>query len=235
MSSCAKLRWQRARAFEEWGLQLPEDPSPMSTPEIALQRQALVDQALLRLNEIEQTHGATRTGIQLLRDELLRLARHAELFITDEFAPAQRGTFKDFAAYRLNRTDDTQRALYVSLALPGKSSPPHNHNNWAVLVGLKGVEVNRLYRADDAGGLQQIGEVAVGPGVGLGLLGDDIHSIHVQGEGDEPVWQLRFYERALEDQTDRLQFAADGSTEHFPPNPNTHDAVADIFRIGDTR
>ena len=198
----------------------------MSTLDTPQQRQALVDQTLQRLVEIEATHGATRTGIHLLRNELLRLARHAELFITDEFAPPQRGTFKDFAAYRLNRADSTGRALYVSLALPGKSSPPHNHNNWAVLVGLRGVEVNRLYRADGDGALQQIGEVAVGPGTGLGLLGNDIHSIHVQGVGDEPVWQLRLYERALEDQTDRLQFAADGSSALFPPNPNTHDAVA---------
>ena len=30
--------------------------------------------------------------------------------------------------------------MYLSLALPGKSSPPHNHKNWAVLVGLVGAE-----------------------------------------------------------------------------------------------
>ena len=46
----------------------------------------------------------------------------------------------------------------------------------------------------------------VGQGVGVALMGDDIHSIHVQGVGDEPVWQLRFYERPLEDQVDREQF-----------------------------
>ncbi|MFY9514056.1 MAG: hypothetical protein WAQ05_24090 [Rubrivivax sp.] len=194
---------------------------------IPARRQALVDRAMARLAAIEDEHGATREGVNLLRDELLQLAQHKDLFITSEFKPAQRGTFKDFVAYRLNREDTSQRALYVSLALPGKSSPPHNHNNWAVLVGLDGVEENRLYRADPEHGFREIDRIAVGPGVGLALLGDDIHSIHVQGVGDEPVWQLRFYERALDLQTDRLQFDADGKTEFFPPNPNTKTAVAD--------
>ncbi len=180
---------------------------------------------MARFSAIEREHGATRTGIDLMRDELVLLAREIELFVTDEFKPAQRGTFKDFIAYKLNREDGTERALYVSLALPGKSSPPHNHNNWAVLAGMKGVEINRLYRNDPVEGFRQIDEIAVGPGVGLALLGSDIHSIHVQGIGDEPVWQLRFYERALELQTDRAQFDADGKAELFPPNQNTHDVA----------
>jgi hypothetical protein len=188
-------------------------------------RQDKVDAAMAHFAAIEREHGATRTGINLLRDALVALAREPELFVTDEFKPAQRGTFKDFIAYKLNRDDGSERALYVSLALPGKSSPPHNHNNWAVLAGLKGVEINRLYRNHPTEGFRQIDEVAVGPGAGLAMLGTDIHSIHVQGVGDEPVWQLRFYERALELQTDRAQFDADGKAEFFPPNENTHDAA----------
>lgn len=194
---------------------------------VVRRRQELVDASMVRLKAIEDEHGATREGVDRLRDELLQLARHKELFVTPEFAPAVRGTFKDFVAYRLNKDDGSERALYVSLALPGKTSPPHNHNNWAVLVGLDGVEENRLYRSDPETGFREIDRIAVGPGVGLALLGDEIHSIHVHGVGDEPVWQLRFYERALDLQTDRLQFDADGRTEHFPPNRNTHSAVAE--------
>jgi len=191
----------------------------------AWRRQQRVDEAMQRFAAIEREHGASRAGLDKLRDELVLLARDKELFVGDEFKPAQRGTFKDFIAYRLNKDDGTPRALYVSLALPGKSSPPHNHNNWAVLAGLVGVEENRLYRADPVEGFRHVETVAVGPGVGLALSGEDIHSIHVHGEADEPVWQLRFYERALELQTDRVQFDADGRTELFPPNPNTHDAA----------
>lgn len=188
--------------------------------ETATKRQALVDQVMERVHAIEASDGITRASLNRMRDVVAELSRHPELFVTDEFQPAKRGTFKDFIAYKLNRDDGTERTLYVSLALPGKSSPPHNHKNWAILVGLKGVEINRLYAADAAEGFRQIDEITVGPGVGLALLGDDIHSIHVQGEGDEPVWQIRFYERALDQQTNREQFDEQGNTEKFPPNTN---------------
>ena len=200
-------------------------PAAAEVDPLPQRRQRAVDAAMARLTAIEQQYGATREGVERIKDELLELARHKALFVSDEFKPAVRGTFKDFIAYRLNREDGSQRALYVSLALPGKTSPPHNHNNWAVLVGLDGVEENRLYRVDPAAGFREIDRIEVGPGVGLAMLGDDIHSIHVHGHGDEPVWQLRYYERALDLQTDRLQFDADGRTALFAPNPNTPSAV----------
>lgn len=196
----------------------------MTYTSIQLQRQQLVNEAMARFSEIERQHGATREGLSLIQEELKKLATQKELFVQpDEFKPASRGTFKDFVAYKLNHDDDTQRALYVSLALPGKKSPPHNHKNWAVLVGLQGVEINHLYEKGDDG-FRRTDTIAVGPGVSVGLLGDDIHSIDVQGQGDEPVWQLRFYERALDQQTDREQFDETGATSSFEPNPNTPDA-----------
>lgn len=191
------------------------------TADMKDRRQALVDQTMAQVHAIEKAEGVTRASINKMKDVVARLADHTELFISDEFQPARRGTFKDFVAYRLNKEDGTSRTLYLSLALPGKSSPPHNHKNWAILVGLKGVEVNRLYKADAASGFRQIDEVAVGPGVSMAMLGEDIHSIHVQGVGDEPVWQIRFYERPLEDQTERVQYDEQGNTEFFPPNTNT--------------
>lgn len=198
----------------------------MIVEDLASRRQLLVNETMGRIAEIDRRYGKTRDGVNRMKDELMALARHRDVLVTPEFKPAVRGTFKDFVAYRINEDDGSGRALYVSLALPGKSSPPHNHNNWAILVGIEGVEVNCLYRADPQHGFQQIDRIEVGAGVGLALLGEDIHSIHVQGKGDEPVWQLRCYERALELQTDRTQFDKDGKTELFPPNPNTKDGTA---------
>lgn len=188
---------------------------------ITEKRQALVDDVMRRVHAIEAVEGVTRQSINKMKDVVSELANHPQLFISNEFQPAKRGTFKDFVAYRLNKEDGTDRTLYLSLALPGKSSPPHNHKNWAILVGLKGVEINRLYKVDPQEGFRQIDEIAVGPGVSVALLGEDIHSIHVQGVGDEPVWQIRFYERALDLQTDREQFDETGNTHAFPPNTNT--------------
>ncbi|AVG39788.1 hypothetical protein QEP16_12770 [Achromobacter insolitus] len=190
------------------------------TPELVARRRKLVEETMARVRTIEQDHGQTRQALEAIKNELLSLARHSDVFVTTEFKPAVRGTFKDFVAYRLNDDDGTGRALYLSLALPGKSSPPHNHKNWAVLVGMVGAEENRLYEVDSSGEFRQRETVMVGPGVGVALLGEDIHSIHVQGVGDEPVWQLRFYERALEAQVDREQFDPSGKRQTFPPNPN---------------
>jgi len=196
----------------------------MTLAEIKTKRQGLVDEVMNKVTRIEKEHGVSRQALNLMKDEVSMLAKYPELFVTSEFEPAQRGTFKDFVAYRLNKEDGTDRVLYVSLALPGKTSPPHNHKNWAILVGLDGVEINKLYKADEDG-FKQIDEISVGPGVGVALTGEDIHSIHVQGNGDVPVWQIRFYERALELQIDREQFDDSGKTEHFPPNKNTKDGI----------
>jgi hypothetical protein len=198
----------------------------MQVQDLATRRQRLVNETMGRIADIDRQLGKTREAVNRMKDELLALARHRELLVTSEFKPAVRGTFKDFVAYRINEDDGSGRALYVSLALPGKTSPPHNHNNWAILVGIDGVEVNYLYRADPQQGFQQTDRIEVGPGVGLALMGDDIHSIEVLGQGDVPVWQLRCYERALELQTDRVQFDPDGKTELFPPNQNTKDGTA---------
>lgn len=196
----------------------------MTLEQIKVKRQQLVDEVMKKVSKIEGDYGVTRKAINLMKDEVLELAKYPELFMTSEFEPAKRGTFKDFVAYRLNKEDGTSRALYVSLALPGKTSPPHNHKNWAILVGVDGIEINKLYKADDSG-FKQIDEIAVGPGVGVALMGEDIHSIEVKGIGDTPVWQIRFYERALELQTDREQFDEAGKTEHFPPNKNTKNGI----------
>ena len=174
------------------------------TPELVARRRKLVAETMARVNAIEKEHGQTRQALEAIKNELISLAKESDVFVTTEFKPAKRGTFKDFVAYRLNEENGSGRALYLSLALPGKSSPPHNHKNWAVLAGMVGAEENRLYEVDGSGGFRQKESIMVGPGV-----------------GDEPVWQLRFYERPLEDQVDREQFdPSTGKRQIFPPNPN---------------
>lgn len=188
-------------------------------------RHAVVRDVLDEVRKIEQAQGHTREALEAIKQVLIEATKAPEIFVTSEFEPAKRGTFKDFVAYRLNDDHPDGRALYLSLALPGKESPPHNHNNWAVLAGIQGVEENRLYKAEGDGSFSQIDSIVVGPGVGVALMPDDIHSIHVRGEGDEPVWQLRFYERPLEEQTDRAQYdPATGKTTNFPPNVNVKKA-----------
>lgn len=187
-------------------------------------RDAAVARVVERTRAIEAEGGITRANLDRIRDALLALAARGDLFPPGEFPPPRRGEHKDIAFYRLAQGEDGRRALYLSLALPGKESPPHDHGNWAVLVGLRGVEVNRLYErvTTEAGPtVRQRDEIAVGPGTGLTLMPEDIHSIHVQGTGDEPVIQLRYYERGLELQTERSAFTpGEVGVADFPPNLN---------------
>src|SRR5690606_781888 len=130
-------------------------------------RRQVVRDLMSRVNKIESKMGPSKEALDAIKNELIDATKDATIFLTDEFQPPQRGTFKDFVAYRLNEDQANGRALYLSLALPGKESPPHNHNNWAVLVGIKGAEENRLYKSEADGSFSQIDSVLVGPGVGM--------------------------------------------------------------------
>jgi len=88
-------------------------------------------------------------------------------------------------------------SLYLVSDGAGTHSPPHTHQTWAVVLGLRGVELNQLYRlAGDSGGrLQAVAaEQAVGPGECLVMQAEDIHATRVQGES---CYHLHLYGRAL--------------------------------------
>jgi len=113
----------------------------------------------------------------------------------------------------------------VSSANQGKETPPHNHATWAVIVGIEGEELNKLYRraddgrSNDSAHLEVVGTHVVKEGQPISLMPDDIHSIHVQSV--EPTLHLHLYGRRLADLKERLQFdTATGKATYFPPNPN---------------
>ena len=85
-------------------------------------------------------------------------------------------------SYRIAQNDDDELALYVQCVGDGTSAPPHEHTTWAVIVGMRGQELNRLYGPCAGGGEPQVQhEVIVERGTGVAMLGDDVHSIHIEG------------------------------------------------------
>ena len=85
-------------------------------------------------------------------------------------------------SYRIAQNDDDELALYVQCVADGTSAPPHEHNTWAVIVGMRGQELNRLYGPCGGDGEPQVRqEVMVERGTGVALLDDDVHSIHIEG------------------------------------------------------
>ena len=83
--------------------------------------------------------------------------------------------------YRIAQSNDSL-ALYIQTVGNGVSAPPHEHTTWAVIVGMRGQELNRLYgRCAGEVEPQARHEVVVERGTGVAMLGDDVHSIHIEG------------------------------------------------------
>lgn len=182
----------------------------------AEQRRQAVDAALAdvrRLLAADNPPGRATLGAIAARLE--PLAAHDDLFTHADFPPpAVTEGVGASTRYRLNPGDgDAGLALYLNAINPGKTTAPHNHTTWAVIVAVRGQEVNRLYeRTDDRSEpararIQLASEVTVQPGTPIAFLGDDIHSIAVVGT--EPTLHFHLYGQPLETLTERLAFDPD--------------------------
>ena len=104
--------------------------------------------------------------------------------------------------------------LYVIVVCwpPGQDVTPHDHQTWAVVAGIDGVEKNQLWRRTDDGsrpGYAEVelqSEVQVGPGDTCLMLPDDIHS--VLNDTDKPTLSLHVYGKVLGD-TRRNEYEPD--------------------------
>ncbi|WP_420437860.1 cysteine dioxygenase [Candidatus Poriferisodalis sp.] len=148
--------------------------------------------------------GIDRSGIARIKERLLELATHTELFPSEDFPPpdGERGSFN----YRLAQNDDDTLALYVQSVSTGTSAPPHEHTTWAVIVGMRGQELNRFYDCCAGEGEPNVErEEMVERGTGVAMLGHDIHSIHIEGASTN----FHCYGLAMEAMTGRRYWSAE--------------------------
>ena len=124
--------------------------------------------------------GIDRVDLERIKERLLVLAKREDLFGDDDFPPPESpGTS---VSYRISQTDADELALYLQCVSDGTSAPPHEHSTWAVIVGMRGQELNRLYGLCAGAGEPQVRqEVVVEQGAGVAMLGDDVHSIQIEG------------------------------------------------------
>ena len=123
--------------------------------------------------------GIDRAGVERITDRLLLLTERDGLFGDKDFPPLD--SPQGSVSYWIAQNDD-ELALYVQCVADGTSAPSHEHTTWAVIVGLEGQELNRLYGPCAGGGEPQVQhEVVVERGTGVAMLGDDVHSIHIEG------------------------------------------------------
>ena len=167
------------------------------------------------VRRLEATHqddgGVTRAGVAAIRDRLIELSAHRELFPADDFpAPADAEPESSYM-YRLAQDADDRFALYAQSSRGHVETPPHNHTTWAVVVGHAGHELNRFYeRTSD--GVAETGRHMVAEGTGVAMLPDDLHSIHIDG----PALNFHCYGLALERLDSREYFdAAEGRWKSF--------------------
>ena len=189
---------------------------------IAETRARMVADAMADIQAIEEAEGVTRESLEKIRDRLIALAAHKELFLTDEFPPPE-GEGNLACLYRLAEGDDHRRALYLNQCRPGTETPPHDHQTWSVIVGIRGGELNKFYQRTDDGGVRQVGEKLVGPGNGVTFLPDDLHSIHI-GEPDVTV-NFSMYGFGLEQLAERRYYdAATNRWQHFAAHTDIREA-----------
>jgi len=104
---------------------------------------------------------------------------------------------KEELVYELAVSPGGGPALYLVSDGVSVSSRPHRHDTWAVIVGIRGREVNYLYRQQPGSqnAVARSSQIEVGPLSVLVLHELDIHSTEVRGSG--PTFHLHLYGRAL--------------------------------------
>ncbi len=111
----------------------------------------------------------------------------------EQFPPAGAG---QELMYSLVESNDGP-SLYLVSDGAGTSSPPHEHQTWALIVGIEGHEIN-TYFSVKAPGTREVDPVAaqnIGPGEFVALDPTTIHATSVAGAAS--TYHLHLYGRPL--------------------------------------
>jgi predicted metal-dependent enzyme (double-stranded beta helix superfamily) len=148
--------------------------------DLSHRRDALIRDAVADIRAIEAAEGVTAASLAKIKARLIALAEHGELFTTADFPKPTADEPRSSCLYRLSEDDDHRFALYLNAAKAGSDSPVHDHTTWAVIVGIDGQELNRMYDRT-AEGVAETGQAVVERGTGVAFGPDDLHSIHIDG------------------------------------------------------
>jgi predicted metal-dependent enzyme (double-stranded beta helix superfamily) len=186
--------------------------------EIAAQRSEAVAGTIDKVRRIETADGVNYASLEKISELLFDLAARKDLFPEEDFPL---GPERASNIHLLQEDPDGRFALYMSVGIGGKLTPPHNHTTWAVIASIQGRELNLLYdRVDDRSlpGKAEIietGRKVVEGRTAVYLLPDDIHAVAL--EGGEKAMLFHMYGLGLDRLDERIAFnQAEGSYRKFP-------------------
>jgi len=181
--------------------------------ELTTNRETAVNTLLAKAVVIQKERAMSRSSVERIRTALLELAMQREFWNeTDYPAPAGDERQNRF----LIGQGESGVSLYLNVLCPGKRIPPHNHTTWACIAGVEGVEENTFFDRVDDGSVPGRAEittrevVVVGPGTGIAMLGEDIHSVEIKDS--QTIRHLHFYGRPLETLDQRIFFDQEAGT-----------------------
>lgn len=175
---------------------------------IAAQRSADVAEAMDVIRQSVAQGAVDREALSDILSVVQKLADKTAYWNATEFPPAEGGELQ--ARYLISQEPDESLTLYLNVMHPGKLIPPHNHTTWACVAAVEGEEHNYIYRRLDDGSIPGVGRlgqtdiIVVGPGTGVALMPDDIHSVEILGQST--IRHLHMYGRALETLKDRTVY-----------------------------
>ncbi len=193
------------------------------------ERKSAVDAALAKVRKIAPNPVVTRANLEEIKVVLCELARREDLFSFDAYPLPEEGSGTENCLYRISEDPDHRYAMYANVSHTGKNSPPHNHTTWAVIAGVRGDELNRIYQRTDDGSVPGKGTVRVtsefnvNPGNAICFMPEAIHSIHVVR--NDPILHLHLYGLALEQLYGRIGFdLSRGTYTVYPPHRDIRSA-----------
>jgi len=192
-----------------------------------------IEAAMTDIRVLLRHEGVNKPGLMKVRDRLAVLAQRTDLFNSDSLPPPPLHDQATNFAYRLyEEYEDEQEhagglALYANSA-SGRSfeTPVHNHKTWAVLVGVAGVEFNRLCVRSADGGVRDVEQVELRQGSSLIFEDEDLHAI----SGNAPLLNFHLYGKGLEHQIGRQFYDANKHEwVYFQAHPDIIEARAGLI------
>ena len=155
-------------------------------------RRAIIEQARQFVEQLDGRQPEPTT-LREIAETLGQFAK-SPVWHADAFREAAAG---EELVYELAVRSGGRASLYLVSDGAKVTSPPHCHQTWAIIVGIRGQELNQRYtlQSAEARTVSRSNAISVGPGQVLTLGREDIHSTEVQGS--EATFHLHLYGQAL--------------------------------------